>query len=126
FRARQEQEKFDRLIRFAEELPELREQMAEHFELDSLAPGRVCAIAVRLINLGWFRVGSEEYARRYRSFGITTLRKRHGPDRGRRILLSYPGKRDLRTNGDGRRRPRRRAQRAQGAPWQRPHLSVPQ
>ena len=96
FRARQEQEKFDRLIRFAEKLPGLRERMAEDFELDSLAPERVCAIAVRLINLAWFRVGSEEYARRYRSFGITTLRKRHVTIRGRRIAFSYPGKRRIR------------------------------
>src|SRR5262249_26017215 len=48
-----------------------------------------------LINLGWFRVGSEEYARRYRSFGITTLHKRHVTVRGRRISFSYPGKRRI-------------------------------
>ena len=95
FRARQKQEKFDRLIRFARKLPELREQMTEHFELDSLAPERVCAIAVRLINLGWFRVGSEEYARPYRSFGITTLHKRHVTVRGRRMSFSHAGKRRI-------------------------------
>jgi DNA topoisomerase-1 len=81
FRRRQEDEKFDRLVRFAEKLPRLRATMAEHMALDDLAPERVCAIAVRLINLGWFRVGSEEYARKYRSFGITTL--------------AFPGKRRI-------------------------------
>jgi DNA topoisomerase I len=96
FRARQEQEKFDNLIRFAERLPALRAAMTEHMELDNFAPERVCAIAVRLVNLGWFRVGSEEYARRYRTFGITTLRKNHVKIRGSRISFSYPGKRRIR------------------------------
>lgn len=35
------------------------------------------AVAVRLINDGWFRVGNERYARSYKTFGITTLRKGH-------------------------------------------------
>lgn len=95
FRARQEAEKFDKLVRFAEKLPGLRSAMAEHMALDDLAPDRICAIAVRLINLGWFRVGSEEYARRYRTFGITTLRKNHVKLRGNRIAFSYPGKRRI-------------------------------
>ena len=96
FRAQQEQEKFDRLIRFAEKLPDLRTAMSAHMELDSFAPERVCAIAVRLVNLGWFRVGSDEYVRRYRTFGITTLRKTHVRIRGSRLSFSYPGKRGAR------------------------------
>src|SRR6476620_9178003 len=58
FRARQEQAKYDRLIGFAERLPDLRATMAEHMELDGYPADKVAAIAVRLINLGWFRVGS--------------------------------------------------------------------
>jgi DNA topoisomerase IB len=92
FRARQEQEKFDSLIRFAEKLPELRGAMSDHMELETLAPDRICAIAVRLINLGWFRVGSDEYAREHGTFGITTLRKSHVTIRGSRISFAYPGK----------------------------------
>src|SRR5438552_784180 len=58
FRAQQEQAKYDKLIRFAEALPALREAMAEHMALDGLPEPKVAAIAVRLINLGWFRVGT--------------------------------------------------------------------
>src|SRR6266516_3567308 len=61
FRAEQEQAKFDKLVRFADHLPELRVAMAEHMALDELAPERICAVALRLINHGWFRVGSERY-----------------------------------------------------------------
>jgi DNA topoisomerase I len=72
FRARQEQAKFDRLIRFAQRLPDLRTAMAEHMDEDVLDRERVSAIATRLINSGWFRVGTESYARESRTFGITT------------------------------------------------------
>jgi DNA topoisomerase-1 len=92
FRAQREREKFDKLIRFADRLPDLRASMAEHMELDELAPERICAVALRLINLGWFRVGSERYARTSRTYGITTLRKRHAKVRGSRVTLSFRGK----------------------------------
>ena len=92
FRARQEQAKFAKLIRFAESLPDLRRTMAEHMAHDSLDGDRICAVAVRLINLGWFRVGSERYARTSKTFGITTLAKRHVLVRGSRISFSYRGK----------------------------------
>lgn len=92
FRARQEQAKYDKLIRFAERLPELREVMAEHVALDGLPEEKVAAIAVRLINLGWFRAGSDRYAKSSRTFGITTLHKRHVAVRGTRICFRYRGK----------------------------------
>jgi DNA topoisomerase-1 len=53
------------------------------------------AVAVRLINLGWFRVGSERYAKKYRTFGITTLNKNHANVRGSRVSFRYRGKRRL-------------------------------
>jgi DNA topoisomerase-1 len=92
FRAAQEQAKFDKLIRFAERLPALREAMAEHIGLDPLELEHVAAVAVRLINLGWFRVGSERYARQSRTYGVTTLRKSHVQVRGSRIAFSFRGK----------------------------------
>jgi DNA topoisomerase-1 len=95
FRAKQEQAKYDRLIRFAERLPELREAMAEHMGLDGLPEEKVAAIAVRLINLGWFRVGTDRYAKTSRTFGITTLRKSHVAVRGSRISFRYRGKHSI-------------------------------
>jgi|SRR5919198_1046258 DNA topoisomerase IB len=92
FRAAQEQAKYDRLIRFAEKLPELRAAMAEHLDKDELDRERVSAIALRLINLGWFRVGSERYARESGTYGITTLTKRHVTVRGNRIALAFRSK----------------------------------
>ena len=95
FRARQEQAKYDKLIRFAEKLPALRAAMSEHLDGEEYSSEWTSAVAVRLINLGWFRVGSERYAKKYRTFGITTLNKNHANVRGSRVAFRYRGKRRL-------------------------------
>src|SRR5512132_1591225 len=95
FRARQEQAKYDKLIRFAEKLPELRTAMSEHLDGEEYSSEWTSAVAVRLINLGWFRVGSERYAKKYRTFGITTLNKNHVTVRGSRVVFRYRGKRRI-------------------------------
>src|SRR5436309_8658998 len=95
YRARQEQAKYDKLIRFAEKLPDLRAAMSEHMALDGMPEQKVAAVAVRLINLGWFRVGGERYAKTSRTFGITTLRKSHVSVRGSRIAFRYRGKHSI-------------------------------
>jgi DNA topoisomerase-1 len=92
YRAAREQEKYDRLIRFAERLPELRTTMSEHMELGPYEREWVAAVAVRLINMGWFRVGSDRYARESRTYGITTLTKRHVAVSGSRMKFSFRGK----------------------------------
>ena len=92
FRARQEQTKFDKLVRFAEKLPDLRQAMGEHMMLDPYDRERVCAVAVRLINMGWFRVGSDRYAKSSRTYGVTTLSKSHVTVRGTRVAFKFRAK----------------------------------
>src|SRR5438093_8788366 len=89
FRAQQDQAKFDRLIQFAERLPDLRAAMSRHMDNDLLDRERVSAIATRLNNHGLFRVGTERYARDSNTFGITTLRKGHVRVRGQRIACQF-------------------------------------
>lgn len=95
YRAAQEQAKYDKLIRFAERLPELRGTMAADLDRAELDRDRVAAVALRLINLGWFRVGSERYAKESRTYGVTTLTRRHVEVRGRRIRLAFRGKHSI-------------------------------
>jgi DNA topoisomerase-1 len=92
YRARQEQAKFDKLVSFAEKLPDFRQAMAEHMEQEPLSYEWTAAVAVRLINLGWFRVGDPRYARKFRTFGITTLRRSHVRVRGSRIAFRFRAK----------------------------------
>jgi DNA topoisomerase-1 len=66
--------------------------MSEHMELEPFEPEWACAVAVRLINLAWFRVGEERYAKEHQTFGITTLRKGHVTVRGSRIAFRFRGK----------------------------------
>ena len=92
FRAQQEQAKYDKLVRFAEKLPDLRAAMGEHMDHATLDYERVSAVATRLINRAWFRVGSERYAKESRTFGITTLTKRHVSVRGNKVAFHFRGK----------------------------------
>ena len=66
--------------------------MSSHMDNDVLDRERVAAIATRLINQGWFRVGTERYAKESKTFGITTLRKSHVHIRGHRITFDFRGK----------------------------------
>ena len=52
----------------------------------------MCAVAVRLINLAWFRVGSDRYARTSRTHGVTTLTRRHVTVRGTRVTFRFRAK----------------------------------
>jgi DNA topoisomerase I len=89
FRAQQEEAKYEKLVRFAERLPDLRLAMAEHMSHEELDRDRVCAIALRLINRAWFRVGTDRYAKESKTFGITTLMKRHVQVRGTRVAFRF-------------------------------------
>src|SRR6185312_12905199 len=99
YRAQQERAKYDMLIRFGDALPTLREAMAVHFDQDEFDRERVSAIALRLIELGWFRVGSERYVRDG-TFGVTTLLRRHVEVKRRRICLSFPAKHGIRVRSE--------------------------
>jgi DNA topoisomerase I len=92
FRAQQEQAKYDKLVRFADHLPDLRQAMSDDLEGEEFSREWTCALAVKLINLGWFRVGADRYAKQYRTFGITTLNKSHVAVRGKRVAFRYRGK----------------------------------
>jgi DNA topoisomerase I len=98
YRAQQEQAKFDKLVRFGERLPDIRAAMSEHMDREALDRDRVAAVALRLINLGWFRPGSERYAKESRTFGITTLRKGHVDVRGHRVRLDFRAKHKVRVH----------------------------
>ena len=92
YRAQQERAKYDKLIQFAERLPALRQSLGEHMTLDPLDQDRVSAIAVRLLNLTWFRVGSARYARESNTYGVTTLTRRHVSVRGKRVSFRFQTK----------------------------------
>ena len=93
WRERRDQQKFDRMLTFARLLPVLRASAARDLELPDLGRRRVLACAVRLLDVGFFRIGGESYASRNGSFGLATLERRHVKLAGNgRIVFDYPAK----------------------------------
>src|SRR5215210_3092113 len=78
WRARQERQKFADMGRFGRALPRLRDRVHADLEAGTaMSRERVLACAVRLLDTGFFRVGSEDYAVRNDTYGIATMRKDH-------------------------------------------------
>jgi DNA topoisomerase-1 len=96
FRAQREATKFERLAAFGRALPRLRARVQGDL---AAATGNgpptqrvVLATIVRLLDATLVRVGNDEYARSNRSFGLTTLRRRHAGVQGSVLRLSFRGK----------------------------------
>jgi DNA topoisomerase-1 len=92
FRARQEQEKFERILRFARALPAMRQTTERHLRHHRLDYEKVCACIVRLIDEAYFRIGNDVYARQNHSYGLTTMRSKHTTVHGSTITFDFDGK----------------------------------
>jgi DNA topoisomerase-1 len=93
FVARRARRKYEKIERFGEALPLLRRRANEDIAREGLGKERVLAVVVRLINDLYFRVGSEESVKRYRTYGVTTLRNRHLEiEPGGRLIFKFIGK----------------------------------
>jgi DNA topoisomerase IB len=92
WRQRRDREKFDAMLDFARALPRLRRRVARDLAAEGMGRERVLACAVRLLDLGFFRIGSEDYAERNESYGLATIRKQHVKVRAGELVFDYPAK----------------------------------
>lgn len=92
FRTARESEKFDGCAVFGNLLPLVRRRVEDDMRGRKLTRERAVASVVRLLDLGAVRVGNEGYAQANKSFGATTLRKRHAEVTGHTLRLRYKGK----------------------------------
>jgi len=92
---RGELRKHYRVRQLAHDLPAIREAVRSDFQREPLSKTQVTAGVVRLIAEGFFRVGSERYAKENKTFGITTLRKKHVRVEDGRVHFSYVGKKSI-------------------------------
>ena len=97
WRERRDREKFDSMVGFARALPELRRRVERDLSSDGLGPERLLACAARLLDRGFFRIGSEDYAEENDTYGLATMRKRHATVNGELVVFDYESK------GGGRR-----------------------
>ena len=84
--------KFEEMEDFARALPRLRERIDEGLGARGLVKDRVCSCAVRLLDLGRFRVGSERYEADNQSYGLTTIKRKHLTIERGVATFDYPGK----------------------------------
>ena len=77
WRVQRDLAKHDRVLDFAARLPAARERMRGDLTTEGLTRTRVLACAVRLLDLGFFRIGGEQYASENQSYGLATLLKEH-------------------------------------------------
>jgi DNA topoisomerase-1 len=92
YRERKEHEKFERILRFSEALPRMRHTTSAHLRRKKLDREKVLATMTRLMNAAYFRVGDERYARKNRTYGIATLRRKHLRVEGDTLVFEYTGK----------------------------------
>ena len=84
--------KFRHMLEFSEVLPHLRERIERDLAGDELTRKQVLATVIRLLDRTLIRVGNDEYAKENKSFGLTTLRRRHVEVEGTLLRFTFRGK----------------------------------
>jgi DNA topoisomerase I len=84
--------KYESMREFARSLPRLRRAVSRDLGLEGMPRERALACAVRLLDLGFFRVGGEEYAEANDSYGLATIRREHVTIADGEIVFDFPAK----------------------------------
>jgi DNA topoisomerase-1 len=101
WRVHRDRQKFDSMIAFGRALPRLRRRVERDLHPrgaarppvdERLSRERVLACAVRLLDVGFFRIGSDDYAERNESYGLTTMLRRHVSIERDMLVFDFPAK----------------------------------
>ena len=92
YRARRDADKFGRLAAFGKALPRIRRQVRRDLARRGLPREKVLAAVVGMLDATALRVGNETYARVNKSFGLSTLRRRHATVSGETVRFRFRGK----------------------------------
>jgi DNA topoisomerase I len=84
--------KYEAMREFARRLPRLRRSVARDIKLEGMPRERALACAVRLLDLGFFRIGGEEYAETNESYGLATILREHVSVQGKEMVFDFPAK----------------------------------
>ena len=87
-----DQAKYERMRAFGKALPKIRRRVEQDLARTGLPREKVLATVVRLLETTLIRVGNEEYMRRNKSFGLTTMRNRHVKVDGSELRFRFRGK----------------------------------
>ncbi len=92
YREARDRSKFRRMLEFSEVLPRLRERIERDLRQPDLSRKQLLATVVRLLDKTLIRVGNDEYVRENKSYGLTTLRRRHVRVDGATLRFAFRGK----------------------------------
>jgi DNA topoisomerase I len=92
WRARRDQAKFEDMVVFARALPKLRARVEDDLARGDFSADHVLALAVRLLDRGFFRIGTEDYAVTNETYGLATMKQRHVQVRDGVLYFDYPAK----------------------------------
>jgi DNA topoisomerase IB len=92
WRTKRDEMKFDRVKVAGTRLAKARERIIDDLRHEGMPLARAAATATRLLDLGYFRIGSDAYADANGSFGLTTLERRHVRRQGKDLVFSFVGK----------------------------------
>lgn len=92
WRTVRDEAKYERLVLFANALPNIRARVGNAMRLPGLSREKVLATIVKLLEVSLIRIGNEEYAKTNKSFGLTTMRNRHAEVSGSTIRFQFLGK----------------------------------
>lgn len=84
--------KFERLLEFAERLPDIRERMDHDLRARTLTMDKALATIVWMLDNLYIRIGNQTYAEANGSYGLTTLRNRHVKIEGATVKFRFKGK----------------------------------
>jgi DNA topoisomerase IB len=92
WQVRSAQRKFESMREFAAILPKLRRAVKRDLAREGMPRERALACAVRLLDLGFFRIGGEEYAETNESYGVATVLREHVSIEGEEVVFDFPAK----------------------------------
>ena len=92
YREKRDQEKFNRILKFADKLEHMRRVTGQHLRKRKLSKEKVMACMVRLMEAAYFRPGSDYYCKENDTYGLTTMRSRHLEINGDELIFNYVGK----------------------------------
>ena len=92
FRQHRDGTKFERMFALSEVIQKIRERVEHDVTLPGHPREKVMATVVWLLERTLIRIGSDEYAKANKSFGLTTLRRRHVAIDGAKLRFEFRGK----------------------------------
>jgi DNA topoisomerase I len=100
WRESRDETKYDRMLAFADALPKIRHRTTVDLAKAGLPREKVLATVVQLLEKSLIRVGNDEYAKKNRSFGLTTMRNKHVEVKGSKVKFEFKGKSGVRHSVD--------------------------